>query len=108
MIDQHVSECLDLALAKRGRGCRVNLIEMPDNAIKALAVSCEQRARKIVAFINRRIPTEKQRQIHVVFCEDEGYGAFAICEQYNFIVLNIGIILRLLHFCECMMDRPHL
>jgi hypothetical protein len=108
MIDQHVSECLDRALANLGRACRVHLTEMPDNAIKKLAVPCELRARKIVAIINRLIPFEKRRQIHVVFCEDDRYGAFAICEQYDFIVLNIGIILRLSQFCECMMDKPQL
>ena len=81
---------------------------MPDNAIKALAVLCEQRAKKVVAFINSHIPSEKRRQIHVVFCEDQGYGAFAIWEQYDFIVLNIGIISRLLYFWERMMDNPQL
>ncbi|MGH6846734.1 MAG: hypothetical protein ACREC0_04625 [Methylocella sp.] len=108
MVDQDVIECLDRALAKRKRHRRLDLAEMPNNSLKALAVPCEQRAKKVVALVNSRIPSEKRRQIHIVFCEDERYGAFAICKQYDYIVLNIGIILRLLHFCERMMDNPQL
>lgn len=58
MLDVHVSECLDRALANQGRACRVNLAEMPANAIKTLAAPCEQRTRKIVTIINSLIPTE--------------------------------------------------
>ena len=105
---EDVSDCLDRALANRGRDCRVNLAEMPAGAIKALAVPCEQRAKKVVDFINGRIPPHKRQQIHIIFCEDRRYGTFAICEQYNFIVLKTGTILRLLYFCECMMDKPEL
>ena len=109
MLDQHVSECLDRTLANGSRRrWRLNIAEMPDNAIKALAAPCEQRAKKVVAFINSRIPSEKRRQIHVVFCDGEGYGASAVWKQYDFIVLNIGIISRLSYFCERMMGNPQL
>ena len=64
MVDQHAIECIDRVLAQCQRHRRVDISEMPDNAFKALAIQCEQRAKKVVTLVNNRIETGKRSEIH--------------------------------------------
>jgi hypothetical protein len=68
-----------------------------------LVAEFEQRASKEVALQIRRVRLEQRRPVYTFFCEDERYGSMAIHDRYDFIVLNIGIVSRIVHFCERMM-----
>jgi hypothetical protein len=100
MVDQDVIDSLDRELTKRQRHRRIDTAEMPDNALKKLAVPCEERAKKVLALVNSRTPPDKRQDSYVFFCEDERYGAFTFHGECNYIVLNIGIIRRLKHFAN--------
>jgi hypothetical protein len=73
-----------------------------------LAVQLEQRAKHVVQRVITYIPEAKRRRPYIFFCEDEQYGAFALRNKYDYIVLKFGLVLRLTHFCERMMSSPGL
>ena len=108
MAEQHIVDHLDRVLAQEGRHRRIDISEMPDNIIKVLVSQCEPRAQHVVACVNSIIRSEKTRPVYVFFCEDERYGGFVIEDTSIYIVINIGVIIRLCHFCERMMARPQL
>jgi hypothetical protein len=73
-----------------------------------VAAQLEQRAERVVRRVMNYIPKERRRHVHIFFCEDEQYGAFALRDKYDYIVLKFGLVLRLTHICERLMSSPRL
>ena len=109
MLNQDIIDCLDHQLAKRQTPTfRIDTASLPTPALRAYVEACEERAKRAVTYVNSHMPPEKRREVYVFLCNDEAYGASIICARYNYIVMNIGVPLRLLHFCERMMEAPQL
>ena len=71
--------------------------------LKALTEQFERRARITVSRINGHLPANHRRLAHISFCEAPGYGAVAIKDRYDYIVLNIGLVPTLTDFFQRMM-----
>jgi len=108
MAEQHIVDHLDRILAQTGRHRRIDISEMPDNVIKMMVSKCEPRAQHVVDCVNSIIQSDKIRPVYVCFCEDERYGGFVIEDTCIYIIINVGVIVRLYHFCERMMSHPQL
>jgi hypothetical protein len=109
MIDQDVIDCLDKALSSLPRRrLRVDTAAMMAGNLKALAVHFERRAKILVDRITRKIPSHKRRPTYTFFCEGPIYGAFALHDRYDYIVLHLGITPTLTDFCQRMMAIPGL
>jgi len=104
--EQAVLDCLDRALSSRGYHARVE----PAALIAAgeLVSQFERRANKEIALQIRRLPSVDRRPTYAFFCEDPGYGALALRDRYDYIVLKIGIVPRLIDFCLRMMNTEGL
>ena len=108
MIERDIIDNLDCVLARHRRHRRIDVAEMPEGPLKALTAPCEQRARRVVSLLNCCVQTNNKQSVYVFFCEDESYGAYTFRDKYTYVVLNIGVILRLSHFCGRMMTHPEL
>jgi hypothetical protein len=100
MVEQDVLHCLDNALRKRA--ARVDTGLLAGN-LKALTEQFERRAEITVSRINGHLPANHRRLVHISFCEAPGYGAVAIEDRYDYIVLNIGLVPTLMDFFQRMM-----
>lgn len=105
-MEQDVLDCLDHYLAFHGRHARVDTA----GAIIArdLVAKFEERARKEVTRQLQYVPAAKRRPVYIFFCEDQSYGAFAVRDRYDYIVLHIGIVPAIIDFCDRMMENPRL
>jgi hypothetical protein len=56
----------------------------------------------------RRVTPVRRRRTYAFFCENPVYGALAIHDCYDFIVLNIGIVPGIVDFCGRMMTTKEL
>ena len=108
MIKRDIIDNLDCVLARHGRHRRIDVAEMPEGPLKALTAPCEQRAKQVVKLVNCCVQIDYKQSVYIFFCEDESYGAYTFHDKYTYIVLNIGVILRLSHFCDRMMMHPEL
>jgi hypothetical protein len=103
-----VIDCLDAALSRPRRHPRIDTSTM-GIPLGSVAAQLEHRADVVVRRLMGHISQEKRRPPHIFFlCEDERYGAFALPAKYDYIMLNIGLTLRLTYFCECMMSNSDL
>ena len=100
MVEQDVLDCLDNALGKRA--ARVDTAVLIGN-LKALTEQFERRAKITVSRLNGHLPANHRRLAHISFCEAPGYGALAIQDRYDYIVLNIGLVPTLTDFFQRMM-----
>jgi hypothetical protein len=100
--DQDVLDCLDNFLLARNRPSRVDLNTLPGN-LKALVAEFGRRASITVRRINDTLPPGGRCLTHIFFCQAPRYGAFAMRDKYNFIVLNIGLVPTLTDFFQRMM-----
>ncbi len=100
MVDQNVIDCLDGAL--RNRAARVDRALLTGN-LKALTEQFERRAEITVRRINGHLPACHRHLAHISFCEAPEYGAVAIEDRYDYIVLNIGLVPTLMDFFQRMM-----
>jgi hypothetical protein len=103
MIEQDVLDRLDHALSRYGRPPRVDTTTLTLGDFTGLIVQFEKRANKVITQINNHVPAEMRVPTYAFFCEDEKYGAFALPDRYNYVVLNLGIVPALTHFCQRMM-----
>jgi hypothetical protein len=106
-IDGDVVNSLAAALSRLRFGARVDTSIM-GAPLGPVAAQLERRAERVVRRVMNYIPERKRRHLHIFFCEDEQYGAFALRNKYDYIVLKFGLVLRLTHFCERMMSNPGL
>jgi hypothetical protein len=106
-VDEDVIDSLAAALARFRCGPRVDT-SMMGQPLGPVAAQLEQRAERVVRRVMTYVPEKKRRHPHIFFCEDEQYGAFALRDNYDYIVLKFGLVLRLTHFCERMMSSPGL
>jgi len=106
-IDEDVIDSLAAALSRLRYGPRVDT-SMMGPPLGPVAAQLEQRAERVVRRVMNYVPEKKRRHPHIFFCEDEQYGAFALRDKYDYIVLKVGLVLRLTHFCERMMSSPGL
>jgi hypothetical protein len=95
MVEQDVLDCLDNALSKRAARADAGLLA---GNLKALTKQFERRAEITVSRINDHLPANHRRFVHISFCEAPGYGAVAIEDRYDYIVLNIGLVPTLMDF----------
>ena len=101
LVEQDVLDRIDLALSSRGRHARVDATGLL-MAGKLLA-EFERRANNQVALHIRSVSLAQRRPTYAFFCEDEVYGALALHDRYGYVVLNVGIVLRIVYFCGRMM-----
>jgi hypothetical protein len=106
-VDQDVVDHLARVLSTHRCALRVDPATMGGD-FGSVVAQLEGRADLIVRHLANNIPAHQRRDAHIFFCEDEAYGAFAFICRYNYIVLKIGLALRLTHFCECMMSTREL
>jgi hypothetical protein len=104
--EQEVLDCLDATLSSLSRHARIDTAG--PLIAGELVTKFEQRAAKEVALHMRRIPPELRRPTYAFFCENEAYGASAIRDRYDFVVLNIGIVPVIVDFCGRMMAAEEL
>jgi len=106
LIEQDVLDCLDHYLASHKRQARVDTA----GAIVAreLVLQFEERAKKEVRRQLQYVPAAKRRPVYIFFCEDQSYGAFAVRDRYDYIVLHIGIVPRIVDFFDRMMANTGL
>jgi hypothetical protein len=102
MDDPDILKCLDDALAERRKPARIDIDSMTGN-LKALVVPFKQRADSVVRRVNASLFPRQRCNAQIFFCEEPGYGAFAMSAQHDFIVLNIGLIPTLTDFFQRMM-----
>jgi hypothetical protein len=104
--EQDVLDCLDHFLSSHRRHARIDT----DGAILArdIVFQFERRAKLQVARQLQYVPHTKRRPTRVFFCENESYGAFAVRDRYDFIILHIGIVPAITDFCLRMMEHPGL
>jgi hypothetical protein len=106
LAEQDVLDCLDCALSSRRRHARIDTGGLP--IAGALVNEFERRAAKEIALHRRRIPPQRRRPTYAFFCENPAYGALAIRDRYDFVVLNIGIVPVIVDFCARMMATDEL
>lgn len=95
-LEKDIEDRLRLVLNRRRRGLRVDFtVGFPSG--KAF-VAFYQAARSEIDLQLRFISPEQRKPVHLFFCEDETYGAFAEKDVHNFIVLNLGVIPTLYDF----------
>jgi len=109
IVDQDVLDCLNKMLSTRGIGARVDTAEMRDSDLKDLAVQFERSAQQVVRQMPLLIPAAKGRLPYVFFLPCDGYSAFAARHpKYDYIVVNLGIVVRITSFFSGMMAIPGL
>ena len=109
MVDQDVINRLDNALLSLDRPRpRVDTAAMPTGFLKDLTIQFERRAKIVVRRISAEFLSRKRPATHVFFCEDPNYGALALHDRHDYIVLHVGIIPTVLDFCVRMMATPGL
>jgi hypothetical protein len=101
-----VLDCLDRALSSRGRGPRIDTAGPLVAGV--LVAKFEERAVKEVALRMLRVASAKRRPTYAFFCENDAYGALALHDKYDFVVLNIGVVSAILNFCGRMMANDGL
>ena len=106
-IDEDVIDSLAAALSRLGFAPRVDT-SMMGGPLGSVAAQLERRAESVVRSVMNYNSEKKRRRVHIFFCEDEQYGAFALRNKYDYIVLKFGLVLRLTHFCERMMSSSEL
>jgi hypothetical protein len=89
-------------LAARNKPLRVDVGSLTGN-LRALVEQFQKRAESVVRRANAFLPTGRRCDAQITFCEAPGYGAFAMPGQYDFIVLNIGLVPTLTDFFQRMM-----
>ncbi|MGO8868625.1 MAG: hypothetical protein ACLQME_19225 [Alphaproteobacteria bacterium] len=99
--DQDVLDCLDRWLSSHGYHARVDSAQI--TAAGELVAAFEQRARNGVALHNQRVPPQRRRPVYVFFCENLTYGAFALRDHYDFVVLYLGMVPTIVDFSRRMM-----
>lgn len=106
MVEQDVLDCLDHYLASHNRQARIDTT----SAIIAreLILKFEERAKKEVKRQLHYVPAAKRRPVYIFFCEEQSYGAFALRHRYDYIVLHIGIVQRIVDFFDRMMANTGL
>ncbi|MFZ0423542.1 MAG: hypothetical protein WAL80_11755 [Xanthobacteraceae bacterium] len=106
MIEQDVLDCLDHYLASHNRQARVDTAGAV--VARELVLKFEERAKKEVKRQLQYVPAAKRRPVNIFFCEDQSYGAFAVRDRYDYIVLHIGIVPRIVDFFDRMMANNRL
>lgn len=99
-------DCLDEFLSSHNRHARVDT--SGPIVLRDVLIEFERRAKKEVAYTLQHMPVAKRRPAHVFFCENETYGAFALRDRYDYIVLHIGIVPAIIDFCMRMMANTEL
>jgi hypothetical protein len=79
MVPQDVLDCLDSVLSALHRPARVDPTTMT-NELSEVTAQFARRAELVVARINRHL-SDVHHMAYVFFCEDEGYGAFALRDR---------------------------
>lgn len=97
-----IVECLDRALSSQRRHARVETPAMTIG-LGPLAHQFERATETDIRRIAEGLPLAKRRPTYIFTCEDERYGAFAMRDQFDYIVLNIGLLPTLTHFFPRMM-----
>jgi hypothetical protein len=106
LAEEDVLDCLDLALSSRRRHARIYTAGLPVAGV--LVKRFEERAAKEIALHVRRVASDRRRPTYAFFCENPAYGALAIRDRYDFVVLNIGIVPVIVDFCGRMMATEEL
>jgi len=102
---QEVLNCLDTFLSAK---CRAPRIDTDGPVLlRDIVLKFEERANKEVKRQLQSVPAHRRRSVNIFFNEDESYGAFAVHDRYDYIVLHIGV-LRILDFFDRMMENPAL
>ena len=99
---QDIPTCVAKMLAERNKPLRVDVGSLAGN-LKALAEQFQKRAEAVVRRTNAFLRTRRRCDAQIAFCEAVKYGAFAMHGQYDFIVLNIGLVPTLTDFFQRMM-----
>jgi hypothetical protein len=106
LVEQDVLDCLDHYLASHNRKARIDTTG--EIIARELVLKFEERAKREVKRQLQYIPAAKRRPVYIFFCEDQSYGAFAVRDRYDYIVLHIGIVPRIVDFFERMMANTEL
>ena len=99
---QDIPTCVAKMLAERNKPLRVDVGSL-GGALKALVEQFQKRAEAAVRRTNASLRTRRRCDAQIAFCEAEGCGAFAMRGQYDFIVLNVGLVPTLTDFFQRMM-----
>ena len=99
---QDIPTCVAKMLAERNKPLRVDVGSLAGN-LKALAEQFQKRAEAVVRRTNAFLRTRRRCDAQIAFCEAVKYGAFAMHGQYDFIVLNVGLVPTLTDFFQRMM-----
>jgi hypothetical protein len=100
-MNQKTLTVLEKVLAGQDRDARVEF--EPESILFQL----EHRANSIVKRVNAFLPPHARLQPYIAFCEDPSYGAFSFRkDDFDFIVLNVGLVLKLTNFFQQMMATP--
>lgn len=102
MDDQDVVSCAAKMLAQRNKPLRIDVESLTGN-LKELVGRFQERAEATVRRSNAFLQAQRRCGANVVFCEAPGYGAFSMHGQYDFIVLNLGLVPTLTDFFQRMM-----
>ncbi|MGO9397185.1 MAG: hypothetical protein ACLP19_04970 [Xanthobacteraceae bacterium] len=103
---QDVHNCLDGILAAKRRQPRIDT--NGPILLREIVLQFEKRAKKEVKRQLQHVPAEKRRAVYAFFCEDQSYGAFAVRDRYDYIILHIGIVPRIVDFFDRMMKDTEL
>ena len=106
LVEQGVLDCLDHYLASHSRQARIDTTG--EIVARELVLKFEERAKKEVKRQLQYVPAAKRRPVHIFSCEDQSYGAFAVRDRYDYIVLHIGIVPRTVEFFDRMMANTGL
>ncbi len=68
----------------------------------------ERGARAEVSRLLRIVPKSRRRATYFFFCDRAGYGAFSFRNNYDYIVLHLDVVSRVMDFCLRMMERSEL
>jgi hypothetical protein len=104
--DQDVLDCLDHFLSTNGYDARIDTFA-PIFA-RNLVFQFERRAKAQVARLLRSVQSAKRRPAHVFLNATERYGAFALRDRYDFIVLYISLVPIITDFCLRTMEHQGL
>jgi len=94
-------------LAERNKPPRVDIGSLVGDRSK-LVKPFQERAEAVMRRANAFLPARRRCEARVTFCEAPGYGGFAMHGQYDFVVLNIGLVPTLTDFFLRMMATADL